>query len=935
VTRDEWKRVKAIASEAWERQPGERTAYIASACGPDDALAREVESLVAAMAAAADRFEEPPPLPADAAAALTDLTGRRVAAYEVLSRAGAGGMGEVYKARDTRLNRVVAIKVLPPGATTDGAARDRIEREARAVAALNHPNICTLHDIGRDGGLDFLVMEYVEGETLAARLTSGALPIDEALHYAAQTAAALRAAHAVGIIHRDVKPANIMLERGGGGRSPGVATVKLLDFGIAKEIRSDDSPAPAVSAAVGDLTLPGLVPGTASYMAPEQIDGAPADTRTDVFAFGAVLFEMLTGRRAFDASDRTQMADAIRDREAPRLADHGRGMPAPLDRIVAKCLARRPGDRYQSVDELIPDLQALQRRRASSARRRVLVSLGAVMLLAVGIAVWVVLTGPRSAASEPTTVVRLAASAGVMGAPALSPDGSRVAFSWFGDGVANPELVVLPIGSQTRDVLTHDPGLEEWPAWSPDGRRIAFIRCGDGKCGIYALPANGGSEQKLRDLAADRYYGLAWSPDGRFIAYGERPSPAHPFSVFLLSAESLTSRRLTAPPDGNAGDLRFAFSPDGRTLGVIRLSDSIAVHLISVDSGADTTLLTGQHEWVGGIAWSGDARHLILSANQQGVRRLWRLSIAGGGLQQVAAAGEDSYHPSVSGAAGRLAFVHQFSDWDLARAAILDGQVHAASPFPSSTRADLDPALSPDLRRVAFVSERGGTRELWVSDADGAGARQLTRMGGAYDVGRPSWSPDGTWLAFHARGIHVISADGGPPRKVVDGGETPSWSRDGQWLYYIGLKDGGYRPLKVRADGGTPVEAFPDEASAVQEASNGDLYFSSPKGGIWRSTSGAGQQPIIPEFDWTLPAYWRVLDDGIYYVVRETRGDDSVANRLKFFEFATERTTEIGLLDGTIEPWVGGLTVSRDRRTVVYSKVAYQASEVMLLDHFR
>ena len=933
MTRDDWKRVKSIAGEAWDRPAGERAAYITAACAGDDELAREVRSLVAAMIGGAGRFEDPPPLPPDAVAALTDLTGRRLAAYEILSRVGAGGMGEIYKARDTRLNRIVAIKVLPPGASTDAASRDRIEREASAVAALNHPNICTLHDIGRDHGLDFLVMEYLEGESLAARLARGALPVEEALHYAGQIATALLTAHAAGIVHRDVKPANIMLERAA-ARPSEPATVKLLDFGIAKALRADTGAVPGASGPA-DQTSPDLVSGTVAYMAPEQVDGAPADARTDVFAFGAVMFEMLTGRKAFDAADGVKMVEAIRGRDAPRLSSVRPDLPAPLDRLVAKCLARGPDDRYQSIADVIGDLQIVQRRLASSTRARIPVGVAVLTLLIGGAAAWVVMTGPRSAASDATSVVRLAASAGVLGAAALSPDGSRVAFSWAGEGVGNTELVVLPIGSQVREVLTHDPGQEEWPAWSPDGRRIAFIRCGAGKCGIYALPASGGPEQKLRDLTADRYFGLAWSPDGRFLAFAERPSPARPFAVFLLSTESLATRRLTAPAAGNMGDLRFAFSPDGRTLGVVRLTETIAVHLIAVDTGADRTLLSGQQEWFGGVAWSADARHLILSANQQGVRRLWRLPIAGGGLEEIAAAGEDSYYPSVSGAAGRLAFVHEFRDWDLWRSTLDGGQLRGALPFSSSARADLDPAFSPDGSRVAFVSERAGTRDLWISNSDGTAARRLATIA-PYAAGRPCWSPDGTRLAFHGRGIQVIRAAGGTPRRITEEGETPSWSADGQWIYYIATRDARFHGWKVRAEGGTPVRVLQNEASAVHEGPKGEVYFATSRGGIWRARRGGdGEEPVIAEFDWSLGGYWSVQEDGIYYVVRETLADGSIANRLRFFDFARARSSDSGTLDGTLELWVGGLTVSPDRRTIVYSKLAYQASEVIVLDHFR
>lgn len=937
MTPDEWKRVKDIAVEAWARQADERIPYITSACADDEGLDREVLSLVASMEAAENCFEISPELPVDDILLHATLAGRRIGAYEILSRIGAGGMGEVYKARDTRLNRIVAIKVLPALETADRVAHERMEREARAVAALNHPHICTLHDIGSHDGLDFLVMEHVDGETLAARLSRGKLPMTEALQYADQIASALAEAHRAGIVHRDVKPANIMLERAG-LRSPGVSQAKLLDFGIAKanplEIPSDRMwPDPEAGL---DLTLSGFALGTAHYMAPEQIHRNVTDARTDIFAFGAVLFEMLTGRKAFEGTDRAEVLAAIRDKDVPRVSSLRRGAPAALDRIVMTCLAKNPVERYQTIDNLLIDLRAVQRRLDPSSRVRML-GFGFIVFALVigGMIAWVIWAGRNGEAMVSPSVTRLPASAGVTGAAALSPDGSNVVFSWIGDTVDNPELVLLRVGTTTRVRLTNDPGNEEWPAWSPDGTEIAFIRCGTERCGIFTLPVGGGPERKIRDLRFDRYYGLAWSPDGRSIVYAERPSSPEPYALFDLSPNTLLTRPLTKPPRG-MGELRFAFSPDGKTLAVIRVGESIGVYLLSLESGTETVLLTGQYEWFGGIAWSADGQRLILSANQQGVRRLWTLPVAGGGLQQVAIAGEDSYFPSVSTRMGRLAFVHEFRDWDLARVVMEDGQVRASARFPSSTRLDLDPAFSPDGRKLAFVSERSGTREVWVSKADGSEALQLTSFGGAV-AGRPSWSPDGRFLAVHARGIQVVPSAGGPPRSVTDDGEIPSWSADGRWIYFMRNPGGQFHVWKVPAAGGAAVQAITSEASVAHESpQGGDVYFATANGGIWRRpVAGGDETPVLKDFDWSLIGYWTVFSDGIYYVARESLPDRTVVNHIRFFDFARRRSVDLGALMGNIDEWVGGLAVSPDRRTVLYSQRTYQSSEVRIIENFR
>ena len=371
MTDERWQRVKALFLAAVERPVEERDAFLVAETGDDDALCREVRSLLTSDAAGASIFDRLPvarePLLGDLPGALMTgsmgqtpthqvlVPGRRIGPYEVVALLGAGGMGEVYKARDTRLDRTVAIKVLLARVDHDPQARERFEREARAVASLNHPHICTLHDVGHEQGIDFLVMEFLEGETLASRLSKGPLPIARALELAIQVASALDKAHRAGIVHRDLTPGNIFLVRSSRAVAPPIA--KLLDFGLAKAITPATAIAAAGMAGSRDLTGPGLIVGTVPYMAPEQIEGKEADARTDLFAFGSVLYETISGRKAFQRDSQAGLMAAILEREPPPLSSVQPLATPVLERIVHTCLAKDPDERWQTARDLLRELQ--------------------------------------------------------------------------------------------------------------------------------------------------------------------------------------------------------------------------------------------------------------------------------------------------------------------------------------------------------------------------------------------------------------------------------------------------------------------------------------------------------------------------------------------------------------------------------------------------
>jgi serine/threonine protein kinase len=426
--------------------------------------------------------------------------GVRLGPYEIVSLIGTGGMGHVYRARDSRLNRTVAIKVV------QGEFTERFEREAKAISALNHPNICTLHDIGSEGGVQYLVLEFVEGETLADRLRKGALPRQQAVHVAGEIASALDAAHRKGIAHRDLKPGNVMLTKSG---------VKLLDFGLAKVIESVRvREADTTLSMAAPVTAPHTILGTPQYMAPEQVEGREVDTRADIFAFGCVLYEMLSGQRAFDGKSVSSVMAAILEREPAPLAT----AEPQLDWVTRRCLEKDPDARFQSVHDVRLELDrpaAVGTRRVRPWPETAAWAIATLSLVAVSVLWWKLRVPPPASPSEFT---RLTYDTGVTSRPDVSPDGKFVVYASDRDDQKNLDLYLqqIPNGNPVR--LTNTAEDENEPAFSPDGSSIAFSSTRNGG-GIYIMPALGGEPRLL-------VRGGHWpkfSPDGNSIAYSTSP----------------------------------------------------------------------------------------------------------------------------------------------------------------------------------------------------------------------------------------------------------------------------------------------------------------------------------------------------------------------------------------------------------------------------
>lgn len=632
MTAERWKQVEELYHAAMERRGDGRAAYLEETCGGDADLRREVESLLN-QTAGSGGFLEGQALEAAARSYVStiapDLSGKTLGRYEVLARIGRGGMGEVYRCRDTRLKREVALKILPPESVAEPDRRRRFEQEARAASALNHPNIVTIHDVDQAEGVDFIVMEYVPGSTLAERMGPKGLPLKAALNYAVRIADALAAAHAVHLVHRDLKPANVMVSEGG--------QVKVLDFGLAK---LTERPA---GEAVSTATEAGTVVGTVAYMSPEQAEGKKVDTRSDIFSFGAVLYEMLTGHRAFARESTASTLAAILWEEPKPARELKPGLPQELDRILRRCLRKEPEHRFQHMDDVKVALEELAEEavsRTKTQRRRLM--LGAVVLAAVALIAATVWYVKSTRAQPPPRIVPLTSFPGWEACPSFSPDGNRVAFHWNGPKQDKHDIYVKQIGTENPSRLTSDEKASIVPAWSPDGLSIAFLRrLAKDTWGILLMPSIGGPERKLAEVHSMRE--LAWSPDGEWLAFADRDHPNDETdftsSLYALSVRTGERRRLTSPPS-DAFDLMPAFSPDGRKLAFARAPNQGNVHDVYVIPLFTTLHPQGApkqitfQRWSGsiiGVAWALDGREILYVGSEvSSGREMWRVPASGG-----------------------------------------------------------------------------------------------------------------------------------------------------------------------------------------------------------------------------------------------------------------------------------------------------------------
>jgi len=775
------------------------------------------------------------------------LIGRRIGVYKLLALLGAGGMGEVYRAHDSRLGRDVALKLLPAAFTADPERLVRFEREARVLAALNHPNIAGIHGIEEGAGeggryIRALVLELVDGETLADRIAASrfgsrrSIPVTEALTIARQIADALDAAHEKGIIHRDLKPANIKSTREG--------TVKVLDFGLATMTASVAQMAEATTIPAA-ATRDGVIAGTVAYMSPEQARGQAVDKRTDIWAFGCVLYEMLTGHTAFARETVTDTLAAVVNEtlDWTRLPDD---VPPGVRRLLQRCLERDPKQRLRDIGDARIDLHQAPAERAAGGQpsadvRRWLspILVGAAALVVgtlAGVAgMWTLGSGvpgsPESAA--PVRVHRLTTARGLEEFPALSPDGRSVAFVALAGG--NFHLFVRLIAGGSTLQITRDAVDHLYPRWSPDSSSVFYYAPGaDGNSpgAIWEVPALGGAARRI----ASSLGGADISRDGSRIVF---PRLTDGRMELAVASRDGSNAKALAPLERGYYYLTPRWSRDDRLIAYQRGVSNVHEIFIVPAGGGQPRQITQHGTQIEGLTWSAKGSSLVFSSSLGAtifylpVTNLWKVDADGSGLRQLTF-GEVSYaYPDVN-ASGALVAALVRREFDIWRYPV-DGSpvenVRQGVRVTNQTSRVHTPSVAPDDSEVVYVSDGGGHANLWVTTLGTGESRQLTfERDPERRVGLPLWSPDGRQIAyFMARGstyeYFLINADGSDTRRLMGDAGSAVWSPDSKWLYYQDYPTGGFL-RKVSVSGGTPVVVRNDRAVSPAISPDGEaLYY--------------------------------------------------------------------------------------------------------------
>ena len=808
------------------------------------------------------------------------IPGTKLGPYEIVSPLGAGGMGEVYRAKDTRLDRTVAIKVLPSHLSSDLELKQRMEREARAISALQHTNICTLHDIGAQDGTDFLVMEYLEGQTLADRLTKGALPLDQVLKIGTEIGLALDKAHQQGIVHRDLKPANIMLTKGG---------AKLMDFGLAKpEITvaptaiGPSTPSmptmtiAALTSATSPLTQKGSIVGTFQYIAPEVLQGAEADARSDIFSFGCVLYEMVTGRRAFEGKSQLSVFTSILEKEPEPIRAAQPLAPPLLERVVLACLVKDPADRFQSAHDVAMDLRwvadSTTAQSPAQFKKSWVFPIAALTLAVIALAAFAGYRWAKSSGEPPSFHSEIPAPAKFLfdttgdagGMPVLSPQGDKLAFVAHSEG--NKLLFVRSLSADIAQPLDGTQNAMH-PFWSPDGRYVGFFSGNK----LMKIPATGGPAVSLADAPNPR--GGSWGKNDVIVFEGDYLS-----GLMKVSAQGGSPTPATVIDKTRHSTHRWPwFLPDGKHF----------IFLATNHSGGDTK----QNGIYFGSVDSPDIRFITATdsaAQYANGYLLYRSNAA------LVAQPFDPKNGALLGLA--TALINNLRDdvgvwrsiFSVSQNGLLVYQLGSASSAKSrlswidragKTLADFDPdentivdaRLSPDNKRVAFACASG----IYTLDLE---RKIKTRV--TFDQvlnQQPTWSPDGKTLMFSApiaQGggnieIRSKAADGSGMERAVIAQQNnyhyPAWSPDGKYLTYLfgdGEKmvslwivptTGDPKPVAIVQPPSTQSNIYsyrvsPDSrwvAYSSNESGQTEVYLTSfPEGkGKWKVSAGSGAFP--------------------------------------------------------------------------------------------
>ncbi|MFC1559428.1 protein kinase [Gemmatimonadota bacterium] len=853
---------------------------------------------------------------------------QQVGHYKILEKLGAGGMGEVWLAEDTQLGRKTALKVLPAKFGSDPERLARLQREARAAAALNNPHVCTIYEVSETEDQIFFSMEYVDGSTLDELIPSDGLPTEMILSYGVQIAEGVAHAHENGILHRDLKSTNVMVTNEG--------RVKVLDFGLAKQLHREEVDHYTKSQA--SLTEAGAVVGTLSYIAPEVLRGEQADGRSDLWAIGVLLFQAATGVLPFQGQTGFELTSAILTESVPEFPAQ---VKPGLQAVIRRCLSKDPTQRYRSADQLKAALEALcsdislvpaPTSRSKEPRRTILYGfISTTVLIAIG-TFWII---HNSHPMEPAfyNERHITSTESYTSHPSFSPDGNRLAFRW----TRGPEGSGIYIGAVDGGIPRFLVENAYYPVWSPDGRWIAYLlEKDDVSYWVYRILAEGGSapqrigESTTHPDGIAYYWGLGWSPDGRSLAIVDQESAQLPHSIYILSVDG-EKRRLTTPSSSSERDILPVFSPDGEKLAFVRQESHIKTRDIYILplKGGEPYRITFDNREIRGLDWMPDGKSIVFSSGRnENQLLLWWIRIKTGSEPTLLNIGQGTRELSINSRGDRIAYsIESLENWDIMSVNGPNADERPVSPFiPSRVSNDLYPDLSPDGEYVAYHSNRSGSGlAVWISDKDGQNHREIASM---HDLGvTPRWSPDGRKLVFIGRdndqgqgsSLYILDDIEKPfPRRLTIEDSVsvtfPSWSRDGQKVYFSSDRSEEIQVWTIPADGGRANQLTLEHGEEGFESEDGRYYYyhRRPENQICRIPVEGGSEEVVLDRDINT-CRWTIWSNLILFFTRSLAGKHIIES----YNLDTLESSQV--VEFPSNPgFVFGMTVSSDGSTILF-----------------